>query len=433
VTVLASDYVWPALLEAALEGGAEGWRAPAWRALPQGGMADLKPLGFRDADWPSLREVFSFASNGVVTYRDDFAYATRREVLERRVKGFLAAAPEAAKKAFKDSARNTAARAQGVPFDERHLGRVGYRPLDRRWAYLHQHYVDRMRDPLQATFASGNVALMALEDGTGSGPAVWCHGLVPDQHAFNNRGGWIFPLRNPAEGEAGHFVRPALLAGLALAYGEPPTPQQVFDAALALLSAPSYAQRFARDLEDALPHVPFPSDAELFRRIAKRGATIRAIQTAPRWSPLSRDGARLEGEPAEPGRGLARLDMPRPGEAWQAQGPDHGFVRLQKTGTLRLANLDPRVWAFEVSGYRVLCSWLRARDGELLDETLQSELLDLATRLRSLVGALKFADWDLETCLAERPLTRAGLLLPTPPAFGDSPADEGDDEEDEEE
>jgi hypothetical protein len=51
-----------------------------------------------------------------------------------------------------------------------------------------------------------------------------------------------------------------------------------FDAMLALLSASSYTTRFAFDLEDDFPRVPFPPDPEVFGEAARLGARIRDLE-----------------------------------------------------------------------------------------------------------------------------------------------------------
>jgi predicted helicase len=115
---------------------------------------------------------------------------------------------------------------------------------------------------------------------TGAGPAVWCHGLLPDRHAFRGSyGGYAFPLRDNRSGHGPFNISPALLAGLAASLCAPVSAEDAFDAMLALLSATSYTLRFAEDLEDVFPHVPFPSDRTLFLATAELGREIRAVET----------------------------------------------------------------------------------------------------------------------------------------------------------
>jgi hypothetical protein len=73
-----------------------------------------------------------------------------------------------------------------------------------------------------------------------------------------------------------------LLSGLAANYGAPVNAQDAFDAILALLSATSYTLRFAEDLEDVFPHVPFPGDHALFLDAVALGREIRAVETFAR-------------------------------------------------------------------------------------------------------------------------------------------------------
>ena len=139
---------------------------------------------------------------------------------------------------------------------------------------------------------------------TGEGPAVWCHGLLPDYHAFRGSyGGYAFPLRDNRPGHGPFNVLPALLAGLAGNYGVPVEAQDVFDAILALLSATSYTLRYAEDLEDVFPHVPFPGDHSIFLEAVALGREIRAVETfarPPRPEFLNPAVARIETERQKP-------------------------------------------------------------------------------------------------------------------------------------
>jgi predicted helicase len=143
---------------------------------------------------------------------------------------------------------------------------VAYRPLDRRWLYNDAKLVKRYGPELQLVWGANNVALYAMPFATGAGPAVWCHGLLPDYHSFSGRGGYAFPLRDNRPDRGPFNISRALLDGLAASYGVPVSAEDAFDAMLALLSATFYTLRFAEDLEDVFPHLPFPSDHALFWR-----------------------------------------------------------------------------------------------------------------------------------------------------------------------
>lgn len=370
------------------------------------GMDRLKPFGFSGTDWPSIAELFTFRSNGIVTYRDRFAYATTREALQARIRNWLALPVEQARAEFVDSAMNKVGPALRVEFNDNAIEEISYRPFDVRWLYNLPQYVDRPRPELRGTWGGQNIALFAPEDGTGAGPAVWCHGLVPDQHAFRGSyGGWIFPLRNHAGEGIGHYLTPSLIPGLSAAYGFQVEPQQVFDAVLALLSATSYTTRHAHDLEDDFPHVPFPADPEVFREAVRIGARLRALQTFAERPAEDFRRARLVGQASGP-----VLDVPTPQRAFAGDG-EAGHVALLSDRSLRIANVSERAWQFSISGYQALYRWLRARNGDEITAVLQRNILDTVGRIDESLHLFDEADRVLAQA-AEASLTRAQVGLP---------------------
>jgi len=104
--------------------------------------------------------------------------------------------------------------------------------------------------------------------------------LLPDYHAYRGSyGGYAFPLYDRRPRINGPNLSAALIESLSAAYGQPIAPEDVFDSILCLLSARSYARRFAEDLEDVFPHVPFPARHAVFEDAVRIGHEIRAIET----------------------------------------------------------------------------------------------------------------------------------------------------------
>jgi hypothetical protein len=381
----------------------------ATRPVPGTGLAPLKPPGFGETDWPSIAEIMSFRSNGIVTYRDEFIYATQQDTLLNRLNTWSASNEDAAKGSFGESALNKFGPAYRSNLQPELIEAASYRPLDRRWLYKHANFVDRLRPELDAAWGERNVALISPSGGIGAGPSVWCHGLLPDQHSFRGSfGGWVFPLVNHNAEGTGHYFIPELMRALALAYGEEVPAQDVFDAILALLSATSYTTRFAHDLEDAFPHIPFPSELGAFRNAARIGSRIRGLQSfeaAPRTEFML---ARLAGSATEP-----VMAMPTPARAFAGDGLS-GALSLQADGSLRVSGVSQRAWDFTVSGYKVLYRWVRARNGENLSGesgvALLRGVLDIVGRIEELVALFDEADAVLEIAL-RLPLTRAAIGL----------------------
>lgn len=375
--------------------------------VPGRGIEALIPPGFADHDWPTIDRLFLYRSNGICTSRDSFVYSTDAKILESRIRGFLNLPSDKAEKQFKSNRTNRTADALNVPFDSDAIIPVAYRPLDMRHLYAHTTYVDWPRPEFRNAWGQNNVCLFALNDGTGRGPAVWCHGAVPDQHAFKGSGGgWIFPFHNHAPEGLGHNLHVRLVPGLSEVYGRHVSPQQVFDAILGLLSASHYAVRFAFDLENTFPHVPFPADPNVFSDAAALGAQIRLIQTYSE-KPTSRFKiARLEGKARE-----RVLDLPTPRDTF-AGDSDGKILVLRRDKSLVITNVSERAWDFSISSSTlVLNRWIKARNGLELTAALQRELLDTIARLEELLHLFDESNRVLAKAL-EAPLTtrQIGLL-----------------------
>ena len=242
-----------------------------------------------------------------------------------------------------------------------------------------------------------------MPGGTGAGPAVWCHGFLPDYHGFRGSyGGYAFPLHDRRPEVAAANVAQPLIDGLTAAYGLEVTPQQVFDTVLCLLSAHTYTLRFAEDLEDVFPHVPFPADHAVFAALAALGALIRAAQTF--------DAAHAPGAAADPA--FVRLaTAPTRDTVLKAAQPLRDSLTLCADGSGRVEGLPPALWAFEVSGYPVLRRWLEGRVGLPVDLALFDAFRDVCARLADLTGLYRQADTLLASALTAT-LNRGALGLP---------------------
>jgi hypothetical protein len=278
--------------------------------------------------------------------------------------------------------------------------RYAYRPLDNRWFYNDLRLLNRPGPELQNAWGVNNIGLYSLKSNTGAGPAVWCHGLLPDYHALKgSNGGYAFPLYDRRQGPAATNVSPTLVTRLSAAYGEAVEPRDVFDAILALLSATSYTRRFAEDLEDVFPHIAFPADHAVFLDAARIGAEIRQVETFAR-APAARPAAfcRLENQPTGE---VAPVDY------------EDGAIALCADGSGRITGIPQDVWSFAVSGYRVLPRWIEGRVGPPADLAFIRDLRDVAARIAELIHYFDEADLVLDATLANS-LTREELGFAEP-------------------
>ncbi len=375
-----------------LRDGVETGARPGGVSVARGRLDDMKPTPFANGEWVSLGGCFQFYKSGIKTQNDPHLVKVRRPDLQPGVTALV----------------------QGKPswrYDVNKEMRVAYRLLDRRWLYNDRKLVKRYGPELQAVWGASNIGLYAMPSGTGAGPAVWCHGLLPDYHAFSGRGGYAFPLCDHRPGYGPFNIAPALLEGLAMAYGAQVSAQDAFDAILALLSARSYTLRFAQDLEDTFPHVPFPADHELFQNAVAMGRDIRAVQTydrAPGTAYLTSAIARVETAPTG---------------ALHVRQRENDEIFLCADGSGRVSGVSEAVWSFSVSGYKVLPRWLDARKGLDPDNGFITELRDLVGRLGELIDLFDRADHVLTMALTATLGREALGLTPLETATEHEPAD----------
>ncbi|MDH3472446.1 MAG: N-6 DNA methylase [Rhodospirillales bacterium] len=382
-----------------LRAGAEAGALPNSVLLDRDLLDDMRPRPFLNGDLIGLNECFEFYRSGVQTKRDDFVYSPNEARLSERIAAFLAATDDEAREMFHDTRDRKWSAARAVPYDAAHVTSISYRPLDRRYLYNHTAYGDFLRPELQEVWGDNNTALYAMSGGTGSGPAVWCHGLLPDYHAFRGRGGYAFPLHDRRPNMDAPNISPELLQSLSRAYGEEVAADDVFDAILCLLSAASYTLRFAEDLEDVFPHVPFPGPPGVFQQAVQIGREIRAVETFAREPGEACRQANFVRVVTEPRGAVAEIEF------------DGGEIILCDDGSGRIVGISQGVWDFAVSGYRVVPRWLQGRVGLAADFALVQEFRDICARVAELIDLFDRADAVLEAAVHET-LSREALGLP---------------------
>lgn len=364
-----------------MEGAEQGTR-PGQIAIERDRLDPFRPIPFQRQDWPSLSRVFLFKHSGMQTKRDHLVYGISEQNLSLKIQNFLQSSGKRAEELFHNSRDRFAADALRTKFDKKKIRRGAYRPLDIRRYYHDPVFVDFLRPELQAVWSNSNVGFYTLSEGAGFGPAVWCYGCIPDNNSFRGSyGGYAFPLRDNRPGRGPFNIDPDIMAGLSVAYAAAVKAEDVFDVVLCLLSASSYTTRFAEDLEDAFPHIPFPVDRNLFSEAAAIGREIRAVETfarAPRREFLNAKIARVETAPS----GLLAASN------WSEDG-----IRLCADGSGHVSQIPLAVWEFEVSGYRVVPRWLAGREGLPVDHDLLNGFRDLIGRVAELIHL--FAEADL--------------------------------------
>lgn len=234
-----------------------------------------------------------------------------------------------------------------------------FRSFDRQWILPDARLINDVRPQLWNRHSDRQIYLTGLlAHAPSSGPALTVSALVPDLHHYKGSfGGRAFPLWADAAASQPN-VSPNLLSELSLAYGREVAPDEVMAYIATVAAHPGYLSRFSKDLKQPGLRIPITADSELFDEAVRLGREVIWLHTfgerfaegrspgAPRVEPV---GA----EPTIPAGGALPTsldDMPHELDYDAA-------ARRLKIGTGYIDHVSPQVWAYEVSGKRVLTQW----------------------------------------------------------------------------
>ena len=276
--------------------------------------------------------------------------------------------------------------------------RYGYRSFDRQWCLPDPRVGTYIRQSLWDCLTEKQIYLATLTStALGNGPAVTVSSYVPDMHFFNNRGAKdIHPLYRSGSAKQPN-ISAALLSTLQKTYGREVDPFEVAAYVVGLLGTGAYTRRFEDELAESVAYVPFTADLEVFERVVQFGGEIIFEQT---WGER---GGQLNqfGQPTgQRYKGTARLAVPTSSDDYPESWSHDSKSCQLFVGSARFDHVSLEVVNFEVSGMKVLHSWLGYRmkdpagkssspldkiqanawhhDGELLELLWQLEFMTIA-------------------------------------------------------
>lgn len=234
-----------------------------------------------------------------------------------------------------------------------------FRSFDRQWLLADGRLISRPRQPLWAAHSKSQVYFASLfNHPLGDGPAVSVCAEVPDMHFFRGSFGAkeIMPLYRDASGVKPN-IAPGLLELLGESYGRGVSPGDFAGYVYGVLAQPEYTRRFADELARKEVRVPLTKNGRLFAKTAAFGRELIWLHT---YGERLHDAEHPKGQVPQ---GEARCVKAVSGE--EARYPNE-FHYTEATETLYVgdgsfAPVSPAVWQFEVSGLKVVQSWLGYR------------------------------------------------------------------------
>ena len=283
-----------------------------------------------------------------------------------------------------------------------------FRSFDRQYIIADARLMSRPRPDLWRSRSPGQVFLTSLfNHPLGDGPALTAGCDIPDRHHLRGSYGGkdVLPMYRGAVGKEAN-VLPGLLAVLAKAYGRKVTPEDFLAYVYGVLAQPAFTKRFADELGTRELRVPITRKADLFEEVRAVGAKLLWLHTyGQRFVPKGKHKGRVP-------KGEAKCIKGVPGdtENYPETYEYNDATQTLHVGDGEFAPVAPKVYEFEVSGLKVVQSWLgyrmkdpKGRKSSPLDEINPGKWpSEFTTQLLELL-------WVLEATIAEYP-AQAKLL-----------------------
>ena len=322
-------------------------------------------------EWPQITDLFPWIRAGCKLGRT-WPIAEARGVLGRRWSALLRVVPRQRRGLFDESpsgrktddkplpllgvdARMRSVAELDVDDAPEGIDQYGYRSFDRQYVIADSRLIDRPGPDLWGVRGPRQVFLTTLTSTKlGRGPVLTATPYVPDLDHFRGSYGArnVMPLHRDADG-AEPNVADGLLDALSGRLGIEVAAEDLFAYVYALGATPAFSERFDDELAEAAGpvHVPLAADPGLFGQAVALGRDLLWQHT---W------GERFVPEPG------ARLPAGRAVEVRPVEGMPDSFdydpeSETLTVGTGTFAPVSQQVWDFEVSGLRVLRSWLGYR------------------------------------------------------------------------
>ena len=345
------------------------FRDVSWKDCPDDWQAPFLPPGAGSYfGLPLLTDLMPWQHSGVQLKRT-WPIAPDAETLQRRWQTLMRARNRAP--LFRETTDRTVAGryhadpARGAGEDETiaelsadantpPIRRYAYRTLDRQQVLADGRLMSRPRPDLWRVHSERQIYLTSLlTKPLGSGTALVACADIPDLDHFSGRGAKdAIPLYRAADGSEAN-VAPGLLDQLPLANA---TAEDFLAYLYGALAHPDFATRFADELDSRQVRVPVTTDAALFREVRAVGRKLLKLHTYHRRFLTADDPPGVPPGAARCTRGVPLVEEGYP----EAFSHDAATLTL-RVGEGEFAPVPVEVYEYEVSGLRVVQSWLRYR------------------------------------------------------------------------
>lgn len=339
-----------------------------WENAPDEWRAPFRPESKSSfSKWPNIVDIFPWQSNGVQCKRT-WPIAPQRDTLENRWSTLLDSNNRA--RLMKESGdRNLDSKQIDVTDFEKELPpistlksvpphaivRYSYRSFDRQYLIADNRLISRPRPQLWYAHSDKQIYLTSLFSiPLDRGPGAVACAAIPDLDFFRGSYGAkaVFPLYLESNAE-----RANLAPGLSALLGDV-SPENLAGYIYCMLALPDYTGQFAAELTNCEVRVPLTKDRKLFAEAAELGKALIWLHTYGDRLYNSKD--RPKGKIPN-GRAKCVKAVPDTEDKYPNEYSYNDTTRAILVGDGAFAPVDQKVWDFEVSGFKVVQSWLGYR------------------------------------------------------------------------
>jgi predicted helicase len=337
-----------------------------FEGCPDDWDAPFRPAG-RGAyfDWPLLIDLMPWQHSGVQGKRT-WPVGPTEDVLRIRWTALLSATNRA--EAFKESTDRRvfasyqqfgASTSDATPLGELSANTVcptplpyGYRSFDRQFILADGRLLSRPRQPLWQSHSSNQIYFAGVfTQPLSEGPALTVSASVPDLHYFSGRGAKdVLPLYRDAAATLPN-LHPQLLPLLHETYKYTVPAEDVAAYFYAVLAQPAFTARFQDELVTRELRVPVTTNAELFERAVDLGRELLFLHSY---------GERFTERQAWP-KPVVKCLKAVPSGVLPDKFSYDGAKQIITVGGGEFGSVSKDVWEYEVSGLKVVQSWLGYR------------------------------------------------------------------------
>ena len=323
-------------------------------------------------------DMFPMNTSGIVSMGDTFAIANTREELKQRLEHLMETDYSSAKltqeyNLGKNYADFILTSKKSLNLDVSAIVPYSYRPFDIKYTYFDNKVLWRPRTSVMQHFILGdNIGLVVSRQCASDWRYVFVTNKICEFNLTGTAGrfgsGYAFPLYTYYN-EYGSMTRQPNLdmkivgqiaekIGLqfeAEQSGNDGTfaPIDLLDYIYGVLHTPSYREQFKEFLKTDFPRIPYPADANEFRRIAKVGGELRRVHLMEAPLPMVTEF------------NVAGSNIVEAVKVTDGNGD--GLCKVWINAEQYFDNVPRVAWEFYIGGYQPAQKWLKDRKGMTLE------------------------------------------------------------------